>query len=710
MLSNTKWITTTHLPDMLPESFNRSDRSVYFRCGFYTEKKPISAILNICILGLGVCTINGKSVTDDVLTTPYTCYDKRVIYQTYDVTNLIVSGENIIGIHAGNGFYNNNMTTWNDCMAPWRDKPKMSAKLSLEFADGRKEYIETDKQWKTHLGPCLYNHMRQGEIFDASEIQHGFDKAGFDDAEWTNAIYTHAPGGILSSEKTVPIKVQQIIKPISCNNGIYDFGVNISGWAKIRVTGAKGQKIVLSYAESLNDDGSINDTNNIFIKREGKTLLGRDEYICGGTDDEEYHATFCYHGFRFVEVENAPEQFEIEAHFIHSDIEQIGSFECSDEMLNKIHNASVRATLSNFVGIPTDCPHREQNGWTGDALWSCDQTLMNFDASEAYLKWFRDFKDVQRPNGQLPGIIPSAGWGYNWGSGPAWDSSLILMPYKIYLSTGKTEIIKELWQNMNKYMAYIESKANDYIVEFGLGDWCAPHPEDVCPTDVTDTAYFYADCVTMAKMAKLIGKESVVWEEKAAKIKDFWRKKFLDDKNLTKYQTFYACAIYQGLLNPDEVADAAKSLAQLVINNDYHFDCGTLGMKYIFDALSENGYCDVVYKAVTNPTFPSYAYWINNGMTTLCEEWDMHKSQNHHMYSEVDNWFYRYLGGIKITDDGLVISPVYLKDIDCVKATYKGISVERKGKHINVRIDVEAKIVIGDFDFKVSPGEYQFVI
>ena len=212
----------------------------------------------------------------------------------------------------------------------------------------------------------------------------------------------------------------------------------------------------------------------------------------------------------------------------------------------------------------------------------------------------------------------------------------------------------------------------------------------------------------MAKMAKLMGENSAVWEEKAENVRNEWRNNFLNDKNLLKYQTYYACAIYQGLLNEEEAAEYAKSLAELVIKNNYHFDCGTLGMKYIFDALSENGYCDVIYKAITNPTFPSYAYWINNGMTTLCEEWDMHNSQNHHMYSEVDNWFYRYLGGIKFTDDGLVIEPVYLEDVDYVKATHKGVCVERNGKNISVKLDVCAIVKIGEKVFNAAPGVHQF--
>ena len=710
MLSESKWITTTFLPDMLPASFDQSDRSIYLRRSFSVDEKPISAILNICILGLGECAINGKPVTADVLTTPYTCYDKRVIYQTYDVTDLINLGENAIGIHAGNGFYNNNMSTWNDCMAPWRDKPKAALELVLNFESGKTDCLRTDTQWKTHLGPCLYNHMRQGEVFDASRVQHGFDNIGFNDSDWANAIYTHAPGGILSSEKTVPIRVKKILKPISFENGIYDFGVNISGWAKIKVSGTKGQKIVLSYGEALTDDGEFTEASRAFCVIEDKPLKASCEFICSGNANEEYQPTFCYFGFRYVKVENAPDDFEIEAQFVHSDLGVIGGFECSDKMLSKIHDASVRSILSNFVGIPTDCPHREQNGWTGDALFSCDQTLMNFDMKTAYSKWFRDFLDVQRPNGQLPGIIPSAGWGYNWGCGPAWDSALILMPYKLYLHTGDASIIKELWSAMVLYMSYFKSMSIDYIADFGLGDWCSADENDVCPIEITDTAYFFADAITMSKMALLIGESDAEWLALAEEIKNAWKNKFWNKNEYAHYQTYWACAIYQGLLDKDEIPYAAEKLAQLVIKNNYRLNCGTLGIKYIFDALSENGYADAIYKMVTNTEYPSYAYWINKGMTTLCESWDMTSSLNHHMFSEVENWFYKYLGGIRVTDEGFVIAPVYLEDIDYVKATHKGVWVERKGKHLTVKLDVEAKIVIGDSDFNASPGEYQFVI
>lgn len=707
MFTNSKWITSSFYPTMFPACFDGADVSAYFRRTFEVAEMPESALLSICVLGLGECTINGLAVTENVLTTPYTCYDKRVIYQTYDVTDLIKNGENVIGVHAGNGFYNNNMTTWNDYMSPWRDRPKMVAALKLQYASGKEEVIRTDDAWKTFPGPCLYNHMRQGEKFDAGKVQVGFDRIGFLAEGWENAVYTQGPGGILSCETTVPIKVKQVIKPVAVIGNIYDFGVNISGWAKIKVSGEAGKKITLTYGEGLKEDNSFTEASSAFARVENKPLQASCEFICSGRKEEEYRPTFCYFGFRYVKVENAPEEFEIEAQFVHSDLEVVGIFSSSDEMLNKIHEASVRSTLSNFVGIPTDCPHREQNGWTGDALFSCDQTLMNFEMVTAYAKWLRDFKDVQRPNGQLPGIIPSAGWGYNWGAGPAWDSSLILIPYTMYKHTGEVAIIKELWPVMTRYMSYMESRAVDDIADFGLGDWCAS-VKDVCPTAVTDTAYYYADSVAMAKMAEAIGEDSIHWKQNADRVKAAWRNAFWEKERYTGYQTFYACAIYQGLLEKEEIPGAAAKLANLVINNNYLLEGGTLAIKYLFVALSENGYADVLYKMVTNPEYPSYAYWINHGMTTLCESWEMGSSLNHHMYSEVDNWFYRYVGGIRFYDEGLTIDPVYLEDVEEVKVCHRGIEVHRVGRKVSVNLDMPAKIPSSEGYRQVMPGEYEF--
>jgi alpha-L-rhamnosidase len=276
----------------------------------------------------------------------------------------------------------------------------------------------------------------------------------------------------------------------------------------------------------------------------------------------------------------------------------------------------------------------------------------------------------------------------------------------MYRHTGEVAVIRELWPVMNLYMSYMESRAVDDIADFGLGDWCAS-VEDVCPTAVTDTAYYYVDCVTMGKMADLIGEDSDKWNQQASRVKAAWRREFWEKERYTGYQTFYACAIYQGLLEKDEIAGAAAKLAELLRKSNYRLEGGTLAIKYMFAALSENGYADILYKMVTNPEYPSYAYWINKGMTTLCESWNMDSSLNHHMYSEVDNWFYRYVGGIRFSDEGLVIAPVYLEDVEEIKVRHRGIEVQRTGRKVTVKLDVPASIPAVS-NGTVQPGEYHF--
>lgn len=709
-IKKVRWVSNKDLTIVMPANTDKVNESIYLRKTFTAEENVKKAELNICALGLGVCHINGKPVTEDVLSTLYTAYDKRVLYNVYDVTELIKRGENAIGVHVGNGFYNDNAKVWNDMMAPWRATPRLAVELNIEYESGITKTIFTDDTWKTEKGPCIYNHMRQGERYDANLRADGYSEPDFDDNSWQNAIAVAAPGGVLEKNDSLPIRVCKVIKPISKTGDIYDFGENISGWANIKLTGEKGQTVSVKYDEALNENGDFVNANSIFINNP-IMMNNEDIFICSGKENEEYRPQFCYHGFRYVKVENAPENLEITAEFVHTDFDVVGEFATSNEMLNKIHDMSIRSILSNFVGLPTDCPHREQNGWTGDALISCDQTLMNFDANKAYYKWLNDFKDAQRPSGQLPGIIPSPGWGYNWGSGPGWDSALILMPYKIYLITGDMSIIKNMWDNMTLYMDYMEAmETRDGTVCYGLGDWASPDKDSTCPTEVVETATYYADLSAMAYMAKLLGKDSEVWEKKAVRVRNAWRNCFLDKDEYKKYQAYYAIAIYNGLLDDSEVAVYAKNLAELVKSRDYHIYCGIIGAKALFDALSNNGYADVVYKMVVNPTYPGYGWWVKNGMTTLCEYWDMKMSKNHHMYSEVENWFYRHIAGIRFERDGLIIKPCLLDDVPEFKAHHRGISVERNGNRIHIKTDRKVSIIINGTSKEYMQGEYSFDI
>ena len=702
MFENAKWIG---------EKFNTyNENSILFRKEFKVTKEVESAKIYICGLGYEECTLNGKRVTDEVLTTPVTSYDKRVLYSEYDAEEFIFEGINVLGVEIGNGWYNDIAYAWEYTNAAWRDVPKLIAQLDIKYSDGSRESIVSDTSWKSHGGAIVFNHSRQGEIYDARLEQTGWNKPGFDDSEWERVIIMRA-AGLLYPKRHPPIRVIRRIKPVSKNKDIYDFGENLSGWAHISVTGEAGREIRLTYDERLNPDGSLCGKVNNAYHTDKKKLFHEDRYILKGAEREEYSPKFCYHGFRYVKAENAPEDFEIIAEVVHTDLKKQSDFKCSDNMLNLIHEACVHSTLTIYHGIPTDCPHREQNGWTGDAQLSAEQSLINFDMTECYRKWMYDFKDAQRPSGQLPGMIPTTveEW-YNNCNGPAWDSAIILIPWYVYKYTHDKSLIIEMWENMQRYMGYMLRMTEDYTVEFGYGYWCTPPGTKKCPVRVTDTAYFYQNAVLMKKCAELTGHDSDFYEKLAENIKKAWRKKFLYNEELWNCQTYFACAIYYGLVNDDETGRYAKRLAELIAENDYHIDCGILGNKCIYNALCENGYLETAYKMVTNPTMPSYAYWINNGMTTLCETWEMKNSCNHHMFSEVDNWLYRYIAGICVEDDGIIIRPQYLSEIEWAEADFRDLYIRRDGKRIKLKTPFSVKVVLNGETKAVGAGEYEFTL
>lgn len=703
MLKNAKWIAKQ-------SANNKIYPAPMFRKSFEITKQVKKATLDICGLGLLLCYVNGEKVSDEVLLTPHTKYDTRVIYNTYDVTNLINNGNNVLGAILGNGCYFVTYNRWDYYKPAWLSHPKLIASLVIEFADGTKEEIVSDTSWKTTDSAIIYNETRRGEIFDARLYDEKWACPDYNDNLWSNAFICRGAGGVLEKRNTPPIRVTKQFKATRITNNVYDIGQNISGWARIKAVGEKGREITLRYSERLHDDQTIAPE---FLN----TIIGSDthvdKYIMSGNGVEEWAPSFAYHGFRYVEVTGAPENFELIGEFIHTDFDIVGSFTCSDQMLNRIHHASVMSTLSNFVGIPTDCPQREQNAWTGDALVSLDQMMMNFDAISSFEKWLNDIKDTQRPNGQLCCIAPTSGWGYNWGSGPAWDSIYIWLPYYVYYYTGQTELIDKFWDSMALYMDFIESMSENDLVCFGLGDWCAPENTKLCPTIITDTSYFYKNNKIMARCAQLIGKDGSPYQERAEKIKNSFRENFIEkDFYLDNNTCAIACAIYQDLYTDEEKPLAAKYLSDLIAKAGYHIDCGILGLKFLFSALSEYGYAQTMYNLVTNPDYPSYAYWMNNGMTTLCETWDMEKSCNHHMYSEVDMWFYKHIAGIKIDEGGksVTINPVFVKNVSFVSASHKGVCVNIDKNVIRIKSNLPGKFVNGNKILQFTSGEHEFMI
>ena len=716
IFKNSRWIARQSYKRM---SLNTEIESIMLRKAFSIKKPVKKATLYACGLGQAVYHMNGKRITDEVYVTHYTKYDARVYYNIFDVTEFVTVGKNAVAVHLGNWLYNDCDEKWDRKTSSWRNQPKLLATLHIEYADGNEDFINSDTSWKVIYGPVVYNNMISGEVYDARLLPENWDNADCDEADWLKPFIVTPPGGVIESIDMPPIRVVRTINPEKITDTLYDCGETISGRARIFIRGKNGDTVEIKYAEHLNSDGSLCERMNRFTAPgiRFEDLKHTDRYILCGEGTEEYAPEFVYHGFRYVEISSEDsELIDIVFEDIHNDFETVGEFECSDDMLNEIHASSVRTTLANYLDIPTDCPHREQNGWTADALMSAQQALMNFDIKNAYKKWMYDFKDVQRPSGQLPGIVPTGGWGYNWGSGPAWDSTMIIIPYQVYQNTGDDSLLRIVWENMKRYISYLETMHEDYIVGFGLEDWCSPdsYQSPKCPNFITDTGYFYADCKIVAECARHFGEDGSYYEDLAEKVKDSYRRHFMGDEKFEKSQTFIACGIYWGLYNEDEIPEMAKKLAQLVINNDYHIDCGILGTKYIFTSLSENGYADVLYKMVTNPTAPSYAYWISQGLKTFPEQWHLVNSNGlldslcHHMFSEVDHWFYKHIGGIHLDETGLTIKPCFIDALDWARAKHRGIEVKWDKNTLTVTADRNAKVIIGDNTHEIEKGTHTF--
>ena len=646
-------------PNMLPDV---PEPAPLFRKVFSTKKNIRNARIYISGVGYYKLYLNGKRIGDAELTPAVSLYDKTVFYDIHDVTDSIAK-TNVLSVVLGNGWYNSfTDDVWNFKQSPWRDFPKMILQLSLDYEDNDHEDIISDTSWKCSAGPIVFDGLRNGEHYDARLEIKDWNIPGFDDSLWKQAKITRSPGGVLRASQLPPIKITREIAPMTVSQVkehvyLFDIGQNLSGWVSLHLKDTKaGEEVVLKYGEKLNEQGDLYTADIDYLIKSGE--FQTDRYITKGALSEQWEPSFTYHGFRYVQLSGYSGVVDLHTvccKVVHTAFGRKGSFIASDDILNKIQQMAHWSTLTNYHGIPTDCPHREKNGWTGDALLSSEQMLFNYDPITAYRKWMRDFIDSQRSNGQIPGIIPSSSWGYNWGSGPAWDSAIVLIPWYMYLYSGDKEVLGMMYEPMKRYVDFMSTmEIEDGIVDYGLGDWCSPsRPPDQpkCPTVLTDTAYYYVDNRTFSNVSEVLGKECEHKEYsiKAERIKQAFKKRFFDEssgKITSDCQTAYACALFQGIIEHEDCKPVFKHLLNEVEAQDYHIDTGILGSKYILHTLSRFGKTDIAYRMVVQEDFPGWGNLVKRKATTLWEYWDGRKSQNHHMFSDVSSWFYRSLAGI----------------------------------------------------------------
>lgn len=637
----------------------------YFRTTFNTGKKIKSARAYIAVAGLYELYLNGEKVGNHQLDPIYTRFDRRTMYVTYDVTSQVAAGKNAIGVLLGNGWYNHQSTAvWDFHLAPWRARPAFCLDLRITYDDGTFETISSNEHWKTALSPVTLNSIYTAEHYDARLEQAGWNTNNFDDAKWKPAFARPVPSQNIVAQQVVPIRNVETLPSVSVKkfdneNYLFDIGRNVSGVSRITVSGKAGTVIHLKHGERLKKDGHV-DLSNIdlhYRPTDDKDPFQVDEFILSGKGNETFMPKFNYKGFQYVEVTSSePIELTKESltgYFMHSDVPAVGKLSTSNPTTDKIWYATNNSYLSNLFGYPTDCPQREKNGWTGDAHIAIETGLYSFDAITVYEKWMADHRDEQQPNGVLPSIIPTAGWGYEWGNGPDWTSTIALIPWTTYMFYGDKKILADNYENICRYVNHINDLYPTGLTSWGLGDWVPV--KSVSPVEITSTAYYFADVNIAAKIARLLGKkdEAAKYTVLAAKIKTAFNDKYLDKQtgNYNKgLQTELAAPLYWGLVPDTYKARTAQLLAKRVEADNFHLDVGVLGGKAILNALSDNGHADVAWKIASQETYPSWGWWMVNGATSLYENWNIDAkndiSLNHIMFGGIGAWLYRGIGGI----------------------------------------------------------------
>lgn len=669
------------------------------RRSFSLDFVPQSARLELCGLGFYALFINGQEITKGPLA-PYINNPDHFCYtDTYDVALYLTRGENVIGVLLGNGLMNPfGAFVWDFDQAPWRDVPKLALELRIVGENGKTRTIVADSYFRTHPSPILYDEYRFGEHYDGrvKKLLGNWTEPGYDDRTWMAAVPSSAPRGVLRPSTCEPIAITRRISPIRVTKQdggyLYDFGVNTAGVTSLHLRQAyAGQTIRVTHGEVL-IDGKLSCYHLKFggraeFEERYQKLDFTNIYIAHGEALEEtYTPRFVYHGFRYAFVEGLTEEQATPDALtlleMHSDLRQIGDFSCSDETINCLYEMARRSDLANFYYIVTDCPHREKNGWTGDASLSSDHMVLMYDVERSWRQWLDNIRAAQRADGALPGIVPTDTWGY--GYGPAWDSVLFNLPYMLFRYRGNTDVIRENAHAMLRYLEFaVNHRAENGTVAYGLGDWLSVGMSGgyTAPLYVTDSIMLMDMANKAAEMFRAIGQgySATFAQQIATDMRQALRQVALDCDTMTLEnngsQTPQAMGIYYGVFAPDECPMAVERLVEMIHAKDDHFDCGILGLHVLFHVLSAYGYSELAYRLVTRADFPSYRHWIDSGETSLAEmfleKYEDRASHNHHMFGDIARWFTTALAGLQPIDAQTVkIAPCPVDALSRAQAYY----------------------------------------
>lgn len=646
--------------------------------------------------------INGQRVGDGYLNPGWTDFRHRIMYNTYDVTQMLRQGNNALGIELGHGWFCDDFG-WAGAM--WGDqygyKPSALAMIKVEYTDGTNETFVTDNTWKVYNGGPLYvNNLYHGVIYDARREVDGWKEPGFNDAAWEKVAILPPPPASTEIQGYVGLEIKNNITLTAKkmtrigNRFIYDMGQNFAGVPRLKnMKGRKGQTITIHFAEMLYPETVPENpraplTREHYERNKGqmymdnyRSAISTDYYTFrGAPEGETFEPPFTQHGYRYVSIDGLDEPLpleDVEGIVLESVGEQISRYETSNADINQLFNNIVWGQRGNFLAVPTDCPQRDERlGWTGDANVFCRTSTYNMMTGPFFNRWFYTLRDQKSDNGDVGGYYPSLGGtkegaprsGFERGCG--WSDVTITVPWEMYQQYGDLGFVERHYGAMKDYMKFLESQAKDYIYPdaFYWGDWLAPMPTNI---SMLSTAYFGYDARLMREMAKALGKtdDAVYYDKLYRNISRAFCNYFFDSEGYTiegnhegtprmDTQTSYLLPLAFLELPEDLQQKAVKHLLEAIKRSNYHLQTGFLGTPLLCNVLSNFGHNDIAYKLYTQTEYPSWLFPVKQGATTMWERWNSYtikegfgevsmNSFNHYAYGAIEEWIMSHNLGIQ---------------------------------------------------------------
>ncbi len=662
--------------------------SPLFRKSFDLGGDVTRAVARVYAVGWYELRINGRKVDNRALAPANTPYQRRMLYDAYDVTPALRAGGNAVGLWLGNG-YNLNYSRWG---WKWRRDKAVLLQLDIELADGGRRRIVTDETWRTADSPLLVNDIYDGETYDARREQPGWDAYGFDESGWLPAARAVPPEGRLEPNAQPPVRAFAPIEPVASfrpREGVivYDFGQNVAGWVETRAEGAAGARLTLKYSELIDASGNIDPWTN-------RNAKATDVYILSGEGVETYEPRFTYHGFRYVEASGDVEPLSIRAVPIHADVRETGRFACSDPLLNRIQSNIRWSFLNNLVTIPTDCCQRdERTPCMMDSAVVEEAGIYNFDMRSYYRKWLGDVEDSF--------------------TNPDWSGDKVTLPWHLYWYYGDLETLGEHYETMRAYIDHLDSKWPEGVVTEGFGDWCAPNEDGwesyFREVDIVNTALYYKQATVVSEAAGVLGRteDERRYAELAEKVWHAFHRRFYAGDGVYGggSQTAQLMPLAFGMVPEGTVAAAVRGLTEAIAAKGNHPDTGIYGTRYLLDVLADHGAVDLAFELLKQENYPSFGYQIAQGATTLWEQWSpkggMH-SHDHAMFGGIGASFYSRLAGIRPLTPGyetVLIQPNVPSGLEWVEAsvdTARGriaASWRKEAETLRLVVDIPAAVV-----------------